>query len=406
MLTEAGFKPISSFIGLLSNLLLLTGILVLPLVALAAVTRNFARMTLAVLGAIVCLIVIVFLTSNGSTDRVAIPYGTEIAFFLALCLGASVVILQYARRSAKVSWVLLALLVVLSGAFTMGGSPDNTQMDRNYRPDQRTSAAAQFAYQEGTGPSAFVTQKRDRVGISIPILVSGISDGTVTIPDFLKVTLQIPGGDRWTSVWQPSPMDKFFPGERSANAQFTMPRRVYDDFKGKSLNVQIVFALTQAQAGNIVRFNLGQDDFTVSGVGVCTPVTGFSERPDEIGGIACRAPLRQPELTLVSSSWSNGPCNGKSPNLGESVQTAAWIGWFQTERAEFSIVPVWTSPITLSNQIVTESNRPVKVRHLCPGTPVSFTKYTLMARSQTTLWINSFGLPPLDAGQITVINQD
>jgi hypothetical protein len=279
-------------------------------------------------------------------------------------------------------------------------------MDRNYPRDQRTFAAAQFAYQEGTGPSALVAQKRDWVGISIPVLVSGVPDGTVAIPDFLKVTLQAPGSARWTSVWQAISMNRFYPGERAANAQFTMPRAVYDDFIGKPLSVQVIVALTQAHAGNVERFALGQDDLVVSGVGVCKPITGISERPDEIGGIACRAPLRQPELTLVSLVWSTTPCSGRSPNPDASVQTAAWIGSIERETAEFGIVPVWASPVNFTNQFVTESNRPAKVRHFCPGTPVTFTKYSLTARTQATFWINGFQLPRLDAGQVTVINQD
>ena len=145
-----------------------------------------------------------------------------------------------------------------------------------------------------------VAQKPDRVGISIPVLVSGVPDGTVTIPDFLKVTLQTPSGARWTSAWQSISMNKFFPGERVASAQFTMPRAVYDEFLGKPLSVQITFALTQARAENVERFALGQDDFARSGVRICTAIRSFAERPDEIGGIACRAPL-QPELTLAQA---------------------------------------------------------------------------------------------------------
>jgi hypothetical protein len=408
MLAEAGFTPFPSIRDLLYDSFQLTCMLVLPLVALATVTRNFARMTLAVLGAIVCLIASVLLASNAPPDRVAVSYGGEIALYIVLCLFLSVVILQYARRNVKVSWILLALLVVVFGAFNMGGTPDNAQMDRKYPPGQRTVALAQFAYQgkEETGPSAFVTQKRDRVGISIPMLVSGVPDGTVTIPDFLKVTLQAPGGARWTSVWQSTSMDKFFPGERVALERFTMPRAVYNDFIGKPLGVQITFALTQAHAGNQERLTLGQNDFAVSGVGICSPVTGFAERPDEIGLIACRAPLRQPELTLVNSAWSTVSCSCTSPSPDDSVQTAAWIGSLEREPAELGIVPVAISPVNFTNQFVMESNRPSKVRHLCPGTPLIFTRYTLTARTQSTLWISGFQLPRLDAGQLTVIDHD
>ncbi len=408
MLAEAGFAPFPAFRGLLYDSFQLTCLLVLPVVALATVTRNFARMTLAVLGAIVCFIAVSMLASNASPDRIAIRHGGEIALFLVLALCFSVLVLQYARRNAKVSWILLAVLVVLFGAFNMGGSPDNALMDRKYSSDQRMVAAAQFAYQEkeGTGPSAFVAQRRDRIGISIPVLVSSVPDGTVAIPDLLKVTLQAPGGAHWTSAWQPISMNKFFPGESIANAQFTMPRGAYDEFIGKPLSVQMTFALTQARAGNPERLTLGQHDFAVSGIGICSPVKGFADRLDEIGLIACRAPLRQPELTFVSTAWSNTPCRGASPSPEDSVQTAAWIGSIEKEPAEFGIVPVALSPVPFTNQVVMESNRPAKVRHLCPGTPITFTQYALTVRSQATLWISGFQLPRLDAGQMRVITND
>ena len=78
------------------------------------------------------------------------------------------------------------------------------------------------------------------------------------------------------------------------NAQFTMPRAVYDEFLGKPLSVQITFALTQARAENKEQFTLGQDDFAVSGVGICTPITGFAARPTRseasLAGRPCGTP--------------------------------------------------------------------------------------------------------------------
>jgi hypothetical protein len=408
MLAEAGFTPFPSLPDLLRDSRSLTCLLVLPLVVLATVTRNFARMTLAVLGAAGCFIAFLLLALNASPDRIAIPHENEIEFLLALGLCVAVVVVQYARRNARVSWSLLALLVMIVGVSALGGAPDNAQMARDYPPGQRGIATAQFAYQQtaATAPSAFVTQRRDRVGISIPVLVSGEPDGTVTIPDFLQVTLQALGGARWTSVWQTATKDKFLPGERVANAQFTMPRAAYDDFKEKPLNVQVTFALTQAHAEKVERLTLGQKDFAVPGVGVCSPVKGFADRLDEIGLIACRSPLRQPELTLVNSAWSAASCGDKSQSGDDGVQTAAWIGSLEKESTEFGIIPVSLAPVNFSNQFVMEPNRPGKARHFCPGTPVTFTRYTLTERTQSTIWIHGFQLPLLDSGQITVMNQD
>jgi hypothetical protein len=49
LLFTAGFRPLSFIPGLLFNLLLITGILVLPLMAIASVTATFARVTVTLL---------------------------------------------------------------------------------------------------------------------------------------------------------------------------------------------------------------------------------------------------------------------------------------------------------------------------------------------------------------------
>ena len=231
ILAQAGFSPFRFLPGLLFDSLLFTGVLVFPLVVLATVTRNFARMTLAILSAATSLIAVAWLASNAPPDRVALPHGTEMGFVLALCLCVAVVVVQYAKRNIKIARSLLALVLVILGVCAMGGAPSDAGMNQTYASRPPAVTAAQFAYrdQPDSTPSAYVTRKNDRVGISIPVFVSDVPDGTIAIPDDLKVTLEAPGGAHWTSVWQPVFMEKFFPGENSARAAFTMPRKVYDD---------------------------------------------------------------------------------------------------------------------------------------------------------------------------------
>lgn len=399
ILVRAGFSPVPYSAGLVYDLYLLTCALILPLVALAAVTRNFARMTLAVLGALICLVIILQVPSNVSPDRVAIPYADEIALALLIGICLAVILLQYARRSAKISWILLGVLVVLLGAFNQGGAPDDAQMNRNY--PVRTAAAAQFEYREApeTQSTAFVAQKYSRVGISIPVEVSGVAEGTIVMPDSLKATLQAPDGSRWTSVWQPV-SDKFFSEARIAKADFTMPRSVYDAFKGKSLNVQVTFALTQARAKGTQEFALQASDFDVHGFGICAGAVADLERPDEFRGIVCRAPLHQPDLTFVRAVWHNDPCNAEPRGVGDTIQSEAWAGTLEHEPADFGIVPLWNSEINFSNQYKFESNRVVGFRKLCLGSPVTFIRYALAGRSQAGFSITGFQLPQVIRGEV------
>ena len=406
ILAQAGFSPISHVPGLLFGLLVLTCALVLPLAVLAAVTRNFAQMTLAVLGALASLVAIVLLASNPSQDRVAFPHADWIAgsLYVGLCL--AVVVLQYARRKVKVSWIMLGLLVVMLCAFSsMGGAPDDASMNRNFPPLPQMPSPAHFAYrlEQDSGPSAFVTRKTDWVGIAIPIHVTGVAEGSIVIPTFVKVTLQAPDGSRWTSVWQSISMDKFFPGEKVASERFVMPRALYDSFKGKPLNVNLQLALTTARAADTTQIQLPVQDFSVPNFGVCTPLTGFWERPDDIGGLACRAPLRQPELTLIRATWFDNSCMSGSTDANPGIQGAAWVGSLERGPAEFGIVPVWSSGIAFTNQQRMENNRFLGFRKLCPGTPITFTPYKLSGRTQSTFSISGFQLPELSRGQVSLI---
>lgn len=398
ILIRAGFSPIPYLPGLFYDLSLLTYVLVLPLVALATVTKNFARMTLAVLGALICLVLILLVGSNASPDRVAIPYGDNIAIVLLIGICLAVILLQYRRRSAKVSWILLGVLVVLLGAFNRGGAPDDAQMNRMY-PGR--TVPAQFAYHLApeTQPTAFVAQKYDRVGISIPFEVSGVADGTIVVPDLLKATLQAPDGSRWTSVWQPV-SDKFFPEARIAKADFTMPRTVYDAFKGKPLNVLVTFALTQARVAGTQQIALQTSDFDVRGFGICAGALADLEHPDEARGIVCRAPLHQPELTFVRAVWHNDPCNTEPSDTPDTIQSEAWAGTLEHEPADFGITPLWTSEISFSNQYKIENNRVVAFRKLCVGSPVTFTRYEPAGRSQAGFAISGFQLPQLVRGEV------
>ncbi len=59
LLMRAGFSSaLAIFRGLLFNLYLISAVLVLPLLALATVTSSFARMTLAILGILLCFIAV------------------------------------------------------------------------------------------------------------------------------------------------------------------------------------------------------------------------------------------------------------------------------------------------------------------------------------------------------------
>jgi hypothetical protein len=91
----------------------MTGIVVLPLTAIATVTSNFARMVLSALGAFLCMILAFVLPSALGTGRNPGPHSGHICFALILVGCGTVVVLQYAWRKTWFSRLLLLAIPVL-----------------------------------------------------------------------------------------------------------------------------------------------------------------------------------------------------------------------------------------------------------------------------------------------------
>jgi hypothetical protein len=132
---ENGFAPnsdITSIHGLLERLLFMTGI-VLPLVAIATVTSNFARMTVALLGSIPCMILAAVLPVALRPGSVSGPFSNKICFALTLLVCSAVIVIQYARRKTRLSVLLLIaipVLICVIGLIT----PERFQMNRTDPP--------------------------------------------------------------------------------------------------------------------------------------------------------------------------------------------------------------------------------------------------------------------------------
>ena len=100
--------------------------------ALAAVTSNFARMTLTLMGVILAFGLIAALSTKASMEWIMLP--GESGFFTALLVGfcAAAVVSQYAMRRTWITVLLLAALPI--SYLSIGGIVTHSQtlIDRAY----------------------------------------------------------------------------------------------------------------------------------------------------------------------------------------------------------------------------------------------------------------------------------
>jgi hypothetical protein len=390
LLFRAGFHPLSFIPGLLFNLLLITGISVLPLVAIASVTATFARVTvtlLAGLAGFIGFIAISLLFSNS----VSIPSSDQLAIPLAYCFCGTVVVLQYAARRVWASRLLLIafpIVLVLSGLAV----PESTVMGHAYpRASAGQEAPVQLSLLRDTPyPAAADLIRANQVQVRIPLQVSGVTEGYALIPDALQVTVDAANGSHWTSPWQAASSSNYLPGMSESGVNFLMSRALFDQVRSMPVTLHFTLALTQVHAGNVRSIPLPTQDFSVPDFGICSPDPRWMDR--HFFGIACRFALRQPRLTYISVRWSESPCTASQPDPNTGVEGDTWVGTLENSPAEFGITSVSSPPIGLSNATKVEGNKS-EPRHLCPGTPVTFTQYNFARRLQYDFAIPDFRFP-------------
>lgn len=388
LLFQAGFHPLLFVSRLLFDLLLITGIIVLPLLAITTVISTFARVTLTLLALLIGFIGYIAISLHFS-DSASFP-SSNLSIPLALCFCGTVVVLQYATRRVRVSRLLLIalpLLLVLSGLAVADSS-----IRRDYpRASGGKEAPVQLALRPDAPHLATAYLKRaNQVLVTIPLQVSGVAGGYVVIPDYVKTTINAADGSHWTSPWQPAYNWRYLPGTNESWITFQMSRVFFDEVRSTPVTLHFTIALTQAQAGNVHSIPLPARDFSVADFGICSPERDWFSR--QLFGIACRFALRQPKLTYISVRWADGQCPASQPGPNTGVEGDAWVGTLEQSPAEFGISPVSNPSTAFSNATKVEGNKP-EPRHLCPGTPVSFTQFNTVSRTQYDFTIPDFRFP-------------
>jgi len=399
LLVRAGFHPLSFVPGLLFNLLLITSVIVLPLLAITTVTATFAGVTLTLLAGLVCFIGYVAVALHFSDDA-AIPYSDHVSMPLAIFFCGTVVVLQYAARRVWLSRLLLFALPVLLVLSGMAVS-ESTVTGRDYpRGSSGQEAPVQLTLLRDTAhPATAYLIRPKQVQVSIPLQVSGVAEGYALISGPVKLTVDAANGSHWTSPWQASNNQQYLPDTSESWMTLQVSRAFFDQVRSTPVTLHFTVALTRVQAGNVTSIPLPTQDFSVPDFGNCSPQADFFH--SQFFGIACRFALHQPRLTYISAHWADSPCSASQPDLNTGVQGDAWIGSLENGPAEFGIAPIRSQSIVLSNGTKVEGSKS-ESRHLCPGTPVTFTQYNFVGRTQYDFTIPDFRLPtyPPNTGSI------
>jgi hypothetical protein len=297
------------------------------------------------------------------------------------------------------AWLLIVAVALSLSALAII-DPDQALMGRYYpSPAANAQPPAEIVYSANELRKGVTNETRDKseLDIAIPLRESGVATGYAVIPVAVKAVIEGPNGARWESPWNVIYNERYLPGTLDATVRFRIRRSIFDRFKASPVNLRLTFAIDQARAAAQTSISLSYSEFAVPSFGICTPQSTRFNVPPEITGINCRSAMHPPRLTYVTARWSEGPCSERDAN-GESLLGTAWEGSFDTDPAEFGITSVWETPLNLSNSWAGYNKGYVRPRRLCPGSPVTFTRYELVGHTQIEIAIPSFRLPEIALG--------
>jgi hypothetical protein len=396
LLRAAGFSPLAHAPGLIFNAVLLTGVLVLPLMALSVLTSDMARMTLVLLGIFGYFAGLATYANLRPKLASSPSLVSNVVGFVVLVIGAlAVVSIQYSRRRTRTAWLIAAATVLLLGS-TAFYDADQPFMNGHYPAATQNAAQITYGADSMHKPFSHETNHNSIVEVSLPVRIDGIASRTVLVATARKVTLDTADGSHWESPWQQAGGDKFTPGGTDTVLRFAMPRRVFDQFRAGPVALHMTLAIDQAQEVQTNTVPLPAARFEVPGFGICTPENSWDGEPITVG-IGCLAPMRQPALTYVTAVWNDKCPTPDSAGRG-STPGFAWAGSLDTAPADFGLTGVWDIGLNLTNDTTStykDGKYHLHMRELCPGTPLTFTTYAFATRTRLELSVPDFRLPEI-----------
>lgn len=408
LLAVGGFSPLASLPGLAASLALLVTFIVLPLMAVAAVTSTFARATLTLLGICVALLilsaVVAFALAFGGF---AVPWIGRLIVAIILAVGSAAIVLQYARRMAWTARLVMIGAVVLAAA-ALALSGNSLFVALTYPHASTPVQIALRTPQSGTGGPVGQFAGAGRIGVPVPLQVSGLADGMGINVDAVKVTAEAPDGRRWTSPWE----SVWGPMYRAGADPSTMPflplqmgRNFFDAEQSHPVTLHLRLAVTEMRVGQIAQVAMPAHEFSVPGFGICVPSS--ADLTGNFTNLSCRAALHQPVRTLVQVQWSDDPCES-GPGTGKTI-AEDWAGIPSPDPAEFGLNAIDQVNLSLSNGYVnetTEHGTRSHQRYLCPASPITFTPWHMARRFEYDLTLTGYQMqqitPPAAGTHVVV----
>lgn len=381
LLLKAGFAPWPYLPGVWFMQLMLILMPFVPILAMAAVTRNIAQGLLGVLG------IILFIAGMLALDEYMPEAAAAEANISDWMQGAMVIIacimaigVQYRwRKTARARMFLASAPVALLVLFAAG--PYLVHGESDYPELTGSSAPFQAALYGKPSVPKTPPDKDEDVTLLIPIVTPGPQAGYMAQIKGARLHLENQEGVRWDSKWQGA-SNFFLPGENRWMQDFKLSYKEFEKMKSLQFKATVSLKFEIFQDHEASQIKVGRGEFEIPGVGRCH----LDEK--SLNSISCHSPLVKPEKVLVKVQSADSTCppsqeenddEDSSPATPANITAFAWESNGDERPAEYGINPVETFTLYMR-----ERDKYASSVRICPGTPLllSFPIFNQSARTE------------------------
>lgn len=408
LLKMASFPVLRSIPGLLLIHLLFAVLIVMSVLVLASITSGVGQAALALL--------IVFLIMGGiaaldsylpNNDLTDFASGINVILYV---LGAvSVILFQYLYRRAffarlivlgTIALIVLVLVATSYSHLTENSFPLPTK-DHPLPAQLFFDKTLSFQASDGKNPGF----RTDTVQLEFPFQLKEFAGNTILQIKGVKLDLEMPNGERWSSRWE-NHSDDVVSGRSRMWPSINMKRELFDRIKNGPVSARLSLAIAVYDLGTGSNLPMKDGHLSLPGGGRC--MNDMSE-----DALHCFAAVNGPKRFFIMADLPGPSCHimQEQAMLPWAVSPAAYMNLSTGDSPDASFSPVVKFDITLRRSHGYEDQE-IKLP-ICAGTSLLASRPEFRYRIRTEIDLGDIVLqryrptypriiiPPLDHHTLT-----
>ena len=347
LLLKLAFYPVlDSVFGLLQIQLMLFGFLTLPAFVVGSLTRTIGQASLVVLGLFLVLLGIASLMFVvPSLEFSPDDFGDAMAI-ITLVSAVSVVLIQFAFRKTRISWCIIAACLASYAVLFLVAADVTLQTRGMPLPNAAHPLPAKLTFDSSVSFQHQPGEQLDSYGldtrVELPFLLGGIPADSVVRIYAIKLDMDLPSGEHWTSYWHSS-FETLIPGRTRVWPSVTIKRAIFEQIRNSSVQARLSLAFNVYRVGASSSIFVMGDSLRLPGDTRCT-------RDQSLSRMRCFSALKSPEAFVLLADLPNKSCSAGAGRDSDpwAAAPAFYANLSESSTPEFDFTPIQETSVYLS----------------------------------------------------------